>query len=241
MLEVYVTLVILIAFVGEALFGFGGGIVAVPLLTFRIEVRDAVLLTSLFQFLIGVLVFRNLASIPWRLVLPLVLGMVCGVPAGVACLEVLKPEALRWVLALFIVAFLIRSRWFSGASVSSPSLLVGYISGACSGFFQGCIGVGGPNLVIYLRRLVSDQGAFRAAMIFLLSVANLLRVVQGSWEGMFSPSVLRLGFIALPFFVVGVVAGQRCHRRVPERVYYATIHGLLLVSALSLALKNLQS
>jgi uncharacterized membrane protein YfcA len=224
MLEVYVTLVVFIAFAGQALFGFGGGIVAVPLLTFRLEVRDAVVLTSLFQFLIGALVFRNLASIPWRLVLPVVLGMVCGVPVGVACLGVLEPEGLRWLLAFFIVAFLIQSRWYPGASVASPSLLVGGISGACSGFFQGCIGVGGPNLVIYLRRLVSDQSAFRAAMIFLLSVANLLRVVQGSMEGMFSPGVLRLGFIALPFFVVGVVAGQRYYRRVPEGVYNTTIN-----------------
>jgi uncharacterized membrane protein YfcA len=234
MLEAYATAVILVAFVGEALFGFGGGIVAVPLLSFTLEVRDAVLLTSLFQFLIGALVFRNLASIPWKLVVPVMIGMGFGVQLGMSMLGVLESETLRLILALFILAFLARSIWFADISVRSPSTILGIGSGILSGFFQGCIGVGGPNLVIYLRSIATDKAAFRAAMIFLLSAVNLLRVVQGGTTGMFSPQVLRLALIALPFFLVGITVGQRFHHTIPEKIYSRVVHLLLVASAISL-------
>lgn len=46
------TIIILVAFGVEALFGFGGGLVAVPLLSLVIDVRDAVALVSVLQFLL---------------------------------------------------------------------------------------------------------------------------------------------------------------------------------------------
>lgn len=58
-LYIFCTIIILVAFGGEALFGFGGGLVAVPLLSLVIDVRDAVVLVSVLQFLIGFLIIKN--------------------------------------------------------------------------------------------------------------------------------------------------------------------------------------
>lgn len=240
MIEAYSTLVVLFAFVGEALFGFGGGLVAVPLLSLALDVREAVLITSVFQFLIGFLVFRNLSKIPWKLVLPVMAGMLVGVPIGVASLDVLDPAVLRRILALFILIFLARIRWFPDLSVRSASLSGGLASGLISGFFQGCIGTGGPSLVVYLKQIAGDRQFFRAALIFLLSVANLARIVQVGATGMFSPSVVWLSAIALPFFLIGIILGQRFHRKVPEQIYYRSVYALLFLSALSLMWKDLK-
>ncbi len=211
MLEIYTTIVISLAFLGEALFGFGGGMVAVPLLSLIMEVRDAVLITSVFQLLIGVLVFRNFLLIPWKVVNPVTVGVIVGVPLGVYSLSCLDLNVLRWLLAIFILAFLARVHWFPNLAVRSPSVIIGATSGMLSGFFQGSIGTGGPNLIVYLSNICGSRLKFRAALIYLFSVANVIRIAQVSASGLFSWNILRLALITLPFFLAGIIWGQKQH------------------------------
>jgi len=66
-----ISLIIVIAFGGEALFGFGGGVVAVSLLSLFLDVHEAVVLVAIFQFLLGFIVLRNFREVAWSLLPPL--------------------------------------------------------------------------------------------------------------------------------------------------------------------------
>lgn len=50
------TIIIALAFFGESIFGFGGGLIAIPLLSLLIGVKDAVTLVLIFQLLMGLMI-----------------------------------------------------------------------------------------------------------------------------------------------------------------------------------------
>jgi uncharacterized membrane protein YfcA len=160
-LYIFCTIIILVAFGGEALFGFGGGLVAVPLLSLVIDVRNAVVLVSVFQFLIGFLIIKNYRSVAWHLMPPLLMGMLGGVFVGVYALSFLNVSVLQGLLAVFIFAFLAKTFFAPQLAVSAPSFATGAASGFLAGFFQGCLSMGGLNLVIYLKNLLPDPRVFR--------------------------------------------------------------------------------
>lgn len=79
----YCTFVVILAFGGEALFGFGGGMVAVPLLSLVLDVKEAVMLVSIFQFFVGFLILKNYKQVAWHIIPPMMIGMIIGVAIGV--------------------------------------------------------------------------------------------------------------------------------------------------------------
>ncbi|MCB0336701.1 MAG: hypothetical protein KDD62_10365, partial [Bdellovibrionales bacterium] len=59
------SLIIFAAFLGQAIFGFGGGLLAIPLLSIMVPVREAVTIVLCFQLLAGVLVFEAAEQLSW--------------------------------------------------------------------------------------------------------------------------------------------------------------------------------
>jgi uncharacterized membrane protein YfcA len=240
-LYLFCTFVILLAFGGEALFGFGGGLVAVPLISLVIDVRDAVVLVSVFQFLVGFLIIKNYRSVAWHLMPPLLVGMFAGVFVGVYALSVLSVSVLRILLAIFIFAFLTKTFFAPKFAVKAPSVAAGAASGFLAGFFQGCLSMGGPNLVIYLKDLLPDPRAFRASMIFWLSVANVIRIPFTDQGNLYSPVVVELTPMILPVFIIGTILGQRFHQRIPASLYFRTVYVFLFLAAASLLIRTVMA
>lgn len=222
------------------MFGFGGGLIAVPLLSLILDVQDAVILVSIFQFLIGTLIFKNYRSVAWPLMPPLVGGMVIGVYVGTVALSVMSQASLQMILALFILAFLAKEYFAPQLGVGRASIVSGSVSGLLGGFFQGCLGMGGPNVVMYLKNAIGDVRIFRASIIFWAALANLVRIPLSSMEGLYSPLVWSLSWKILPVFVVALVLGQKFHAKIPATLYFRVVYAFLIIAACSLALKSLR-
>jgi uncharacterized membrane protein YfcA len=124
-----ISLIIVIAFGGEALFGFGGGLVAVPLLSLFLDVHDVVVLVAIFQFLLGFLVLKNFREVAWSLLPPLLVGMVLGVLMGVKILPIVSEQLLRVLLAAYILAFLVKTKLAPELAVTRASWAGGIFSG----------------------------------------------------------------------------------------------------------------
>jgi len=232
-----ISLIIVIAFGGEALFGFGGGLVAVPLLSLFLDVHDAVVLVAIFQFLLGFIVLRNFREVAWSLLPPLLVGMVLGVLIGVKILPIVSEQLLRVLLAAYILAFLVKTKLAPELAVTRASWTGGIFSGVVSGFLQGCLGIGGPAMVIYLKGILSNARVFRASVIFCLSIVNLMRIPLVGYAELLAPPIIRTALIALPAFLIAVFLGQRYHRRIPEQMYFRVIYTLLAVTAVSLIIR----
>jgi len=163
--------------------------------------------------------------------------MVLGVLIGVKILPIVSEQLLRVLLAAYILAFLVKTKLAPELAVTRASWAGGIFSGVVSGFLQGCLGIGGPAMVIYLKGILSNARVFRASVIFCLSIVNLMRIPLAGYAELLAPPIIRTALITLPAFLIAVFLGQRYHRRIPEQMYFRVIYTLLAVTAMSLIIR----
>jgi len=232
--------IITLAFLGEAMFGFAGGLIAVPLVSLLLGVKEAVILVLIFQVLMGLLLIRCYRDIAWKAVRQLGLGLVVGSVVGTVSLVMVEESILRLILAAFIFLYLAKTFFFNDLSFKKGSGgVLGGVAGALGGLFHGMIGTGGPPFVMFLSELKLEKIAFRATLILLLFACNVLRVIAYGSMGLFTGPILEASLPALPFFAVALVAGHRIHHLISEKVYRYSVYTLLFVAAVSLTLKGL--
>ena len=237
---ILVILIICIAFGGEAIFGFGGGLIAIPLLSLFLGVRDAVTLALLFQVAMGVLIFKVHRNIRWRVARPISGGLVVGTVTGTLLLSRANTTFLQLFLACTILAFLIKMIWLKGLAVhnihSKPwTTGSGFVAGLC----QGLIGIGGPVLAMYLSVALPKKDQFRATTIYLLFMVCVIRLIISVPQDLYSRQLIELAAYALPFFAIVVTAGQILHQKINQTYYQRAIYLILLIAALSLFFKAL--
>jgi hypothetical protein len=233
-------IVIFVAFFGESMFGFGGGLIAIPLLSILFGVAEAVTLVLAFQLCMGLLIWKTYKNVLWPVVLPMTGALIAGTVAGTLVLSISNPNSLRFILAALIIVFLIKNWFFSKvARARKTNILIGNIAGLGGGLFQGLIGTGGPPMTMYLATVIKDKAAMRASLIYLLFITSLVRVAISVPERLFTGGIIQTTFFVLPFFLIAIGLGQIMHNKVSEGYYRQTINFLLFLSAIILFAKSL--
>lgn len=240
-IEIILTiLIIAMAFFGESLFGFGGGLIAIPLLSLILGVKDAVTLVLIFQFLIGILILKNYKSIDWKVAKPMTYTLVVGVAAGTLLLSGLSTAFLQIFLAVIIILFLIKSEFFGSITLGKGrNNLYASIAGLGGGMLQGLIGAGGPVLTMYTSTAIDKKIAIRATLIYLFFIPNIVRMAVSAPQQLFTTQIIDLFLLCLPFFALAIYLGQRIHRHINERYYRLGINIVLGFSAFALLIKAL--
>lgn len=232
-------IIICVAFFTEAIFGFGGGLIAVPLLSLLFGVQDAVTTVLIFQLGMGVLLLRNGKHIDWFHAKPLLFGLIAGTIAGTFGLATIHPVLLARMLSLFILVFLTLPFVCRKSPVShEKSRIVGVLSGMVGGLLQGMIGTGGPVFTMYLSTIAQNKYTFRMTLIFLFFITSILRMGTSFTLGLFNQQVLTIAAYALVPYALLLVAGSKCHERVAPRHFKTGIHLVLLLAAVSLLMKS---
>jgi len=237
---VLAAVIIAVAFFGESLFGFGGGLIAIPLLSLFLGVRDAVTLVLIFQVATGLLIIKSYKHIDWKsakLMMPL---LVVGTIAGTLLLAAANTVFLQFFLALSIVLFLIKMVWFQGFTLGKKyDKVAGAASGLSGGLLQGLIGIGGPVITMYLSVVTPRKLALRATLIYLLFVICVVRLAISIPQDLFTTRIVELALSALPFFLVAIFLGQKFNQKISEKYYRHGVHTILACSSLLLFYKAL--
>jgi uncharacterized membrane protein YfcA len=234
----FVVAVVLAATTAQTVAGFGFALVAVPFFVAVLDVRDAVVLTTLLGLLNNAIVARTAwRHVPWRAVGPMLTGAFAGMPLGLAVLLFAPEDALRFgvgVSTLVMAAALASGLRFSDRSVASE-LGVGLISGV----LNTSTSMNGPPVVLYLQGRQHPPYEFRGALavfFFACSAATLAaffatRIVTGE--------ALALSAAGLPAVGAGSVLGHALVRRVEPALFRRLVFVLLAVSALSAVASSL--
>ena len=240
-ISIILTLIIIsFAFFGESLFGFGGGLIAIPLLSLILGVKDAVTLVLVFQFLMGILIFKNYKFIDWKVAKPMTYMLVVGVIAGTLLLSGLDIAFLQIFLAIVIILFLIKSEFFGAITLGKGrNALYASIAGLGGGFLQGLIGAGGPVLTMYTSASIEKKIFIRGTLIYLFFIPNIVRMAISAPQQLFTSQIIQLSLLALPFFALAIYFGQITHHRINEKYYRLSINIVLGFSALALLIKAL--
>lgn len=170
-----------------------------------------------------------------RRVLPFIIPGLCGVPVGVYLLGVVDPNAFRFGIGLFLIAFSLfsliigRGLHFAGGGRPADSVI-----GLCGGVLGGLAGLSGvlPTMWASIRGWGKDdrRALFQAYNLSILFVAMTSHAISGKWTAQVGWALLA----ALPGTLGGSWLGARVYRRLADRHFHAIILGLLTFSGVAL-------
>ena len=234
-------LCILLAYTVEAVTGFGSIVIALSLGALLLPIPELLpVLVPLNIAMSGYLSIRHRAHIHWPTLLKLILPLMA---LGTLCGYWLRPSlgsaVLQTLFGVLIVWFAGRELWrLRGAATSTghaPTTTGALMLAA--GVTHGLFASGGPLLVYALAGNRLNKSELRATLIAVWFSLNGLLTLIFLADGSLLPALPRL-LTYLPIVVVGVIIGERLHRRIDERQFRRLVFALLALTGLILALSS---
>lgn len=223
--------VVIISALIFGMFGFGYTLLAVALLPFFISVKIAVPMIAIqIPFSIGILLYGLRRHLTIRPALPLIVGLILGLPIGVHLLRILSEGAIRKFLGVMI---LIHCLWsFRKASATMPMVRSdawGLLAGFLSGIVGGAILAAGPIVLAYLNMRGFAKEKMKATFLLWGMAMAVLIIPFYALSGLLTAQVLHWGLITMPFVVLGIFFGVRIFDRLEQRFFYRLILIFLMV------------
>lgn len=225
----------------EGITGFGCTVLALPFITLLLGLKVAVPMLVLQGWLLAVLiVLESRKKIVWGEFARILLPMCIGLPVGMWMSRSLPEAGLKWVLAGFMVAvgtqgLISHLRGATPPAKMSPKTrFVASLFLPIGGIIHGAFGSGGPLLVIYATRALTDKTLFRVTLCMVWTVLGAILIAQWLVSSSLTPQVWKVTGICLPFTLLGLVLGNRAHYRIDETTFRKVIYTLLAASGLVL-------
>lgn len=231
--------IIVAAQVVETVTGFGATVIALALGVHLVPLETLVVALVLIGLLQSAwLVARGYRHVAWRLLLVRVIpACAVGMAAGRWLFDVLGSGRLKVVLGVFVAAVAIveLARLFrvpgDPARLGKPAA-IGLLAGG--GFFHGLFASGGPLVVYFMSREITDKRAFRATLSVLWLLLNLVLLATWIPVGRVTGEHLLLAATLLPALAGGIALGEIMHARVNEIVFKRTVQVALLATGVFL-------
>lgn len=238
MTEVWVALFVALAHTVETTTGFGGTVIALALGVHLVPIRTLIIALMMIGWLQAAWILsRDFRHVETSL---LIRGIVpcaaIGGGAGFLLRSSLESSSLKAVLGIFVV--IVASLELYRLARTAPSRPLakwpGRLIVAAGGLFHGLFASGGPAIVYFSARMIDDKRRFRATLASLWLILNTSLLAAAAIGGEMERGAFTLAAAALPGLVVGIVAGEILHARVPARAFRATVNCLLLLTGVTL-------
>ncbi|MCA9143524.1 MAG: sulfite exporter TauE/SafE family protein [Planctomycetaceae bacterium] len=229
--EIVATVAILfVACLTRSSFGFGEALVAMPLLSMVIGVKDAaatVALTSIFNAVV-ILLSTKWKNIEWSAAGYMLAGALLGIPLGVYVLVNVPESAVKLVLAALVISFavynLTRPRMTKLES-NVPGIGFGFVAGILGGAYNTI----GPPMVIFGTLRHWPPQRFRITLQAVFFPTSLVVAGFHSANKLWTPLVVKSFIVAIPFLVLAAFVGREINRRFEGAKFSRYIFYLLLV------------
>jgi hypothetical protein len=161
----------------------------------------------------------------------LTLGVLLGTPLGALALVSFNVLALRWMVALSILAMLglLVSGWrFRGPR--RPALSAGV--GAVGGLFSGIAMAPGPPVMTYLLGRDGDARQARATFALFLATNWVVVAVAFAVAGLLDRALLVPLAATAPAYAAGIWGGQRMFGLADEKVFRRACYAMIGLAAI---------
>lgn len=231
-LTVEVLLVVFIASLVRAVFGFGEAMIAVPLLALILPVQIAVPLAVLVSITIAaVVVLQDWRKIHLRSTAWLFLPTLAGIPLGICLLKYGHQNLIKAVLAVVILLFssysLLGRRTLHLERDSHPWMLG---CGFLAGILGGAYGMNGPPLVVYgaMRRWSPQH--FRATLQAYFLPASTIAIAGYAVSGLWTKPVTHYFLVSLIAAIPATLLGGLINRRLRGDAFLRYVYiGLICI------------
>ena len=221
--------------------GFGIGMVAMPGLLFVLEPQTAVVVLNTVAIAVeGWIVVQARREIPFREVLPIVVAGALGVPFAVSILKFADPGVMRIGISLLIIV-LAATAALNFRRDFPYSRAVGILAGFAVGVVLPAFGVGGPLVTLYLLTRNWGRQSIRAAMAFYLFALDVFGISGYAVAGLYTEERLLLIAIMVIPMLLGLGLGAVILRVMSERIFRYTVVTIIIVSSLSVLVREVVS
>jgi len=234
-----ILLIVFLATLVRATFGFGDALIGMPLLALVTSLRVATPLMAFVGPTIAiVLLARDWRRIDWKSAVGLILSTLAGIPFGIFLLKRVDENVVNLVLAAVIIVFSLYSLIKPGLlklTSARPAALFGFLAGILGAAYN----TNGPPVIIYGALRGWKPESFRATLQgYFLPTGGAILIGQGL-AGMWTRTVVTTYLYALPLIGLGIVAGLALGRRIPANKFNRFIYGMLLVLGIVLLIKSI--
>jgi uncharacterized membrane protein YfcA len=234
---VLVLLIIFFATLIRSTFGFGEGLIAVPLLALILPIGIAAPVVVLLSITIAaVVVVQDWRKIHVRSTGWLLGPTLVGIPVGIALLTSTHEQVVKAALAIVIVAF--AGYFLLGKKPPElPKDNMGWLLGCgfVAGVLGGAYGMNGPPLVIYgaMRRWSPQH--FRATLQGYFLPASVIAMAGYWFAGLWTPGVTHFYLVSLPAALPAIFLGRMANRRLRGDAFLKYVYfGLVAVGLILL-------
>ena len=224
----------------KGLCGFANTLVFTSILSFGVSNANI----SPIDLLLGyptnlILTWKNRKRLDPKVFLPLAALVLAGSIPGAFLLKNVDARVIKLVfgvvVALLGAEMLLRE---SSKKRAHASKLLLAVIGITAGVLCGLFGVG-ALLAAYVSRVTTDDSSFKANISAVLIADNTFRIVLYSVLGLLRLDTVQSVLQLIPFALLGLFAGMKCSSRMDEKLVRKITSALLVLSGISLILKNL--
>jgi uncharacterized protein len=230
-----VACVVLAAGAVQTTVGFGFSLFAVPLLSFVVDAKVAVVIAGTVGLLASSInAARERRHTDRGVATRMIAGAAVGSPVGLALLTVIPERGLRVALAVAVAVFVVVNVRGLRLSASGPRLDLA--AGFVSGTLNTMLSTNGPPLVAVLHARHLAAPVFRATVSVVFAVSSVLAIALYAASGRYDATSLRGIAVAVPALALGQVAGGYWRDRLDPAGFRRSVTVLLALTAVASAI-----
>lgn len=224
-----ICIVFLLAAFVQGLTGFGSALVAIPLLSLFLDIKEAIPLCILNSLVITTyLSLKMKKHLDTKKIIPLCVAAVPGILVGSTILARVNSSVIRVSMGVLLVGYSLYSL-FSRPKPRVLHRIWGYIAGFLSGAIGAAFSAGGPPTIIYSTLNDWKKDDIKATLSgFFLFNSYLIATVHAI-SGLTSLETFTYFMISAPVVMLGTVLGSICYGKINHTLYLQIIFTFLIL------------
>lgn len=224
-----ISIIFLLAGFIQGMTGFGSALVAIPLLSLFLDIKEAVPLCMLNSVVITTfLSLKMRRHLDRNKIIPLCISALPGILVGATLLKNLSSTLIRTSLGALLIAYSLYSL-FSTPKTRKLHKAWAYVAGFSTGAIGAAFSAGGPPTIIYSTLNNWSKNEIKATLSGFFLFNSYLTATVHAASGLTTLQVFSYFLISAPFVLLGTVLGSICYGRIPHTLYLQLIFTFLVL------------
>lgn len=226
-------IVVLVTNAIQAITGFAGTLLAMPVSMMLIGVNEAKAILNIMAMLSCFwITIKSRKYINFKELGKITAFMFAGMIIGIQLFKLLPLEFLLYAYAVLIIIIALKGLLIK-KKISVPSFIM-IIVLLAAGIIHGMFVSGGSLLVVYAVSVLKDKNEFRATIAPVWVILNVFMMFDHINSGYFTKEVTILMLVCIIPLFLGVAIGNKMHEKINQSTFMKLTYILLLASGVLL-------